>query len=36
MLHESAYEALRQEKDRAQETIGKELVRLQSFNAANG
>lgn len=36
MLHESAYEALKQEKDRAQETIGKELVRLQSFNAANG
>jgi HPt (histidine-containing phosphotransfer) domain-containing protein len=36
VLHESAYSALREEKDRAQQVIAKELVRLQSFNAANG
>lgn len=36
VIHESAYEGLKQEKERAEELIGKELVRLQSFNAANG
>lgn len=36
VVHESTYGALRQEKDRAQQVIAKELVRLQSFNAANG
>jgi len=32
----SAYEALREEKDRAHRVITKELGRLQSYNAARG
>ncbi|MBS1563925.1 MAG: Hpt domain-containing protein, partial [Bacteroidetes bacterium] len=36
VVHEKNYEALREEKDRAQTLIAKGLVRLQSYNAANG